>query len=60
MTAVLIFLKLDPTKKGFPHSSGLLSTIIPAFQLPIAVSNEEVKMIVTAGENKKEGGPSLI
>ena len=52
--ALLKFLKLDPTTKGFPHSSGPLSTIIPALQLSIAVSNE-VKMIVAAGENKKEG-----
>ena len=53
--ALLKYLKLDPAKKGLPHPSGQLSTIIPASS--IAAANEEVKTIVTAGENKKERGP---
>ena len=52
--ALLKFLKLDPAKKGLPHPSGPLSTVIPASS--IAAANEEVK-IVTTGENKNERGP---
>ena len=47
--ALLKFLKLDPAKKRFPHSSGPLSTIIPSSS--IAAANEEVK----TGEDKKSG-----
>ena len=53
--ALLKFLKLDPAKKGLPHPSGPLSTVIPASS--IAAANEEVKKIVTTGENKNERGP---
>ena len=42
-------------KEGLPHPSGPLSTIIST--LSVATVNEEVKTIVTAGENKKERGP---
>ena len=42
-------------KKRLLHPSGLLSTIIPSSY--IAAANEEVKTIVTAGEDKKEQGP---
>ena len=52
---LLKFLKLDPVKKRLPHPSGPLSTIIPSSS--IAAANEEMKMIVTAGEDKKEWGP---
>ena len=52
--ALLKFLKLDPAKKRLPHPSGLLSSIIPSSS--IATANEEVKTIVTAGEDKKEQG----
>ena len=53
--ALLKFLKLDPAKKGLPHPSGPLSTVIPASS--IAAANEKVKKIVTTGENKNERGP---
>ena len=58
--ALLKFLKLDPAKKGLPHPSGparkwATSTVIPASS--IAAANEEVKKIVTTGENKNERGP---
>ena len=46
---------MDPAKKGLPHPSGPLSTVIPASS--IAAANEEVKKIVTTGENKNERGP---
>ena len=55
--ALLKFLKLDPTKKGLPHPSEPLSTVIPA--LSIAAANKEVKKIVTTGENKNERGPYI-
>ena len=45
----LKFLKLDPAKKGLPHPSGPLSTIIPTSS-SIAAANEEMKTIVIAGE----------
>ena len=53
--ALLKFLKLDPTKKGLPHPSGPLSIVNPASS--IAAAYEEVKKIVTIGENKNERGP---
>ena len=52
--ALLKFLKLD-AKRGLPHPSGPLSTIVPASS--IATANEELKAIVTTGESKKERGP---
>ena len=53
--ALLKFLKLDPAKRGLLHPSGPLSTVIPA--LSISAANEEVKKVVTIGENKNERGP---
>ena len=52
--ALLKFLKLDLAKKGLPHPSGSLSTIIPTSS--IAAANEKVKTFVTTGENKKMKG----
>ena len=49
--AHLKIFKLYPTKKGFPHQSGPLSTIVPASS-SIATANEGVKTIVIAGEKQ--------
>ena len=54
MIALLKFLKLVPTKKELPHPNRPLFRITPV--LSIAAVNEEVKMIVTTGGNKKERG----
>ena len=54
MIALLKFLKLVTAKKGLPHPNRPLYRITPV--LSIAAVNEEVKMIVTTGGNKKERG----